>query len=96
MPRIKARTTTLEARIAAAEIRVPDHGMPASVLDAYRSAADVLSCFCCEGRDTEPGDIRTCLLQRGFSGEDAERYAGMAYDEARDELMAAPALDIPF
>lgn len=91
MPRIKARTTTLEARIAAAEIRVPDQAMPASMLEAYQRAANVLLCFC-ERRDTAPGDIRSCLLQRGFSGEDAERYAGMAYSEARDEVMAAPAL----
>lgn len=91
MARIRDRAATLEARIAAAESRVPDHGMPASVLDAYRRAADVLLCFCCEAED-----IRGCLLQRGLSEDDAERYAGMAYDEARDELMAAPALDITF
>ena len=75
-------------------MRVPDHGIPDSVIKAYERVAKVLLCFCCDWPDTNQQTIRSCLLQRGFAGEEAERFARLTYYEARDELMSDPALNI--
>ncbi len=86
MPNIKRRASTLEARIAEAEMRVPDQGMSDAMFEAFERAAAVMMCFCAADGVNTPEAIRGCLLHRGLSQVDAERYAGMTYSEARDEV----------
>lgn len=99
MRNIKSQTQTLEARIAAAELRTSGQGVSDEVLQAYMRYASIICCFVRDWRDPQsedpqPEEILRRLLESGIAEDEARRYACMTYDEMRDEFTNDPALDI--
>lgn len=84
---IKSKTTSLEARIEAAEMLTTHPAISDAELRAYQHAGLVLGCFVCEGRRSSPEAILQCLLGNGLAEDEAARYAGMSFNEARDEVL---------
>jgi hypothetical protein len=91
---IRNQTLTLEARIAAAEVRTTGHELSDQTLEAFNHAGRVFACFARAGSLPEPEGLLRCLLESGVREDDAARYARMAFHEVRDEIMSNPALDL--